>query len=141
MTLFRIDIDIRASPERVWAVLHDVERWHEWTPSVTSVERLDRGPFAVGSRARVQQPKLPPTIWEVTELEEPGGFTWIARSPGVRVTATHRIRATERGCHVQLSTRFDGMLGPFLGRLMRELNERYLRFEANGLKDRSENHL
>jgi hypothetical protein len=40
-----------------------------------------------------------------------------------------------------LSTRFDGLVGVFLGRLMRELNERYLRFEANGLKDRSENHL
>lgn len=140
MTKFSIDIEIRASPERVWAVLSDVERWHEWTPSVIRIERLDRGPLAVGSRARVHQPKLPVTDWEVTSLDEGKAFTWIAVNPGVRVIARHRIEPTERGSRVQLSTDFEGVLGGVVGRLTRELNERYLRFEANGLKDRSENH-
>ena len=140
MTTFSIDIDISASPERVWAVLSDVERWHEWTPSITRIERLDNGPLAPGSRARVHQPKLPVTDWEVTSLEEGKSFTWIAANPGVRVIAQHRIEPTERGSRVHLSTDFEGMLGGVVGRLTRDLNERYLRFEANGLKDRSENH-
>lgn len=140
MKTFSIDIDIRASPERVWAVLRDVERWYEWTPSVTSVQRLDSGSFSVGSRVRVQQPKLPSTDWQVTELEEGKSFTWVARSPGVRVTARHRIVPGDRGSRVTLSTQFEGVLGALIARLTREMNERYLRFEANGLKDRSENH-
>ena len=28
---FRISVDIAASPEVVWQVMRDAERWHEWT--------------------------------------------------------------------------------------------------------------
>src|SRR5688572_7852445 len=62
-------IEIDAPRKTVWAVMIDVERWPEWTPTTTSVELLDRGPFVVGSRARIRQPRLPVVIWTVTTLE------------------------------------------------------------------------
>ena len=137
MNHFSITVEIPAPPERVWAVLADIERWSEWTPTVTSIERLDRGPLAVGSRARIRQPRLPPATWQVSTLQPGRSFTWITRSPGVRVTGEHGVEPTARGTRVLLSLRFSGVLGPLVARLTRGLNQRYLALEAKGLSERS----
>jgi uncharacterized protein YndB with AHSA1/START domain len=137
MTDFSITFDLGAPPERVWAAMSDIERWPEWTPTVTRVERLDRGPLGVGSRVRILQPKLPPAVWEVTELDAGRSFTWVTRSPGVRVTAQHRVEPTPDGSRVTLSLAFSGLLGRVVARLTRSLNQRYLALEAEGLSRRA----
>ena len=43
----------RSRRDRVWAVMSDIERWHEWTASITGIQKLEPGPLAVGLRARV----------------------------------------------------------------------------------------
>ena len=138
MTEFSISVDIRAAPQRVWALISDIEGWPDWTPTVKSVERLDAGPLAVGSRARIRQPKLLPAVWQITSLENGSAFTWVTRSPGVSVTAHHSVEATTDGSRATLSLRFGGLLGPLVGWLTRRLNDRYLGLEAAGLKRRSE---
>ena len=69
-------IDVEAPVQQVWEVLREVELWPEWAPTVTSVRRLDDRPLAVGSRVRVEQPRIPPTEYVVTELEPSRSFTW-----------------------------------------------------------------
>jgi uncharacterized membrane protein len=133
-----ITVDIRATPQRVWAVLSDVEGWPEWTASVSSIERLDSGPLAVGSRARIRQPRLPPAEWRITSLDKGRGFTWVTRAPGILVTADHVVEARRNGSRATLSIEFEGLLGPLVGWLTRRLNDRYLGLEAAGLKRRSE---
>ncbi len=137
-TEFSVSVEVQAPPQRVWAVMHDIERWPEWTWTVRSVERLDAGPLAIGSRALIRQPKLIPARWEVTELDEGRSFTWITRSPGVRVTATHGVKASPSGSRATLSLRFSGLLGPLAARLTGRLTKRYLSVEAEGLRERSE---
>lgn len=137
MSRFSTTVDIAAAPERVWAVIADVERWPEWTPSVTRVERLDGGPLAVGSRVRIRQPKLLPVVWQVTELREGQGFIWVTRSPGVRVVARHSVEPAPGGARATLSVQFSGLLARIVARLTRGLNQRYLALEAEGLRGRS----
>ena len=138
MRTFTRSIDIAAAPEHVWAVMRDVERWHEWTPSITSITRLDAGPFGVGSRVLIRQPKLPPNYSKVTEFEPAKRFTWVSRSPGVVATARHLIAASGAGSRVTLSVHFGGTLGWFVAWMVSGLTERYIAMEAEGLKKRVE---
>lgn len=135
---YSVSIDIAAPPGRVWAVMSDVERWHEWTASITSVEKLEPGPLAVGLRARVLQPKLPPAVWTVSWVEPDAGFVWVSRAPGVHVTGRHLIATARRGSRVTLSVAYDGLFGVLIGRLAKSLTLRYIGLEAVGLQKRSE---
>jgi uncharacterized membrane protein len=137
-TNFNTAVDINASPQRIWSVMSDLEHWHEWTRSITSVKRLDSGPLAVGSKAVVTQPKLSPAEFTVTALEEDKGFTWETRSPGAVVVADHRIDVTNGGCRVTLSLKFSGLVGPSAAFMMRQTINEYLEMEAAGLKMRCE---
>jgi uncharacterized protein YndB with AHSA1/START domain len=135
---FTTSIDINASPERVWSIMGDVERWHEWTPSITSIQKMDAGPLTVGSSATVRQPKLPPAKWRVTQLDPQRGFTWISTGPGLLVTGRHIIERTSSGSRVTLAVEYSGALGPLLAWFTGSLNDRYIALEAAGLKRRSE---
>ncbi len=90
-------VQIDAPPEHVWAVMSDVERWPEWTTSVERAERLDEGALRVGSRARLKQPRFPPVVWEVTELEPGRSFSWTAKNVGVTSIGEHRIAPDPNG--------------------------------------------
>jgi uncharacterized membrane protein len=139
MTDFRIEVEIQAPPALVWEIIRDVERWPEWTPTVTIIRLLDRGPLTDGTRAIIRQPKLPPARWRVTELDESRRtFTWVSRGPGIRVIAQHWVEARGDGSRATLSLRFSGILAGLFAYLTRGLNDRYLALEAKGLKQRSE---
>ena len=135
---FEASIEITAPAQRVFDVYSDIERWPEWTDSVTTVERLDEGPLRVGSRARIRQPRLPTAEWEVTELAPGTFFTWVARGPGIVTTGSHIVAATDLEGQVTATASLQqaGPLGWVLGHLTRRLTERYLDMEVRGLKAR-----
>jgi hypothetical protein len=135
---FSVTVDIAAPPPVVWAVIRDVERWHEWTPSITGIQRHERGPLAVGSRATVRQPKLPTNNFIVTKLEEDRGFDWESRSPALRGIGHHWIEPVGGGSRVTLGVDFRGFLAPIVRRFYGGLTQRYIEIEAAGLKQRSE---
>ena len=127
-------IDIAAPPEAVWAVVEGVERWPSWTVTMTSVERLDSGPFRVGSRARVRQPRLLPATWTVTQHDPPHAFTWETTSPGLRMVAGHRVEAIPGGARVTLEVNSSGLLAALVDIVFGKLGTSYVETEAASLK-------
>lgn len=134
----RRTVTIAAPPERVWEVLFDVEHWPERIPTVDSVERLDDGPLAVGSRTRLRQPRLPTAVWTVTELTDGTSFTWGSRSPGVTIDASHLVEPDPDGSRLTLSVTVSGPLSAVGWLMTRSLTRQYVETEADSIKRAAE---
>jgi hypothetical protein len=74
----------------------------------------------------------------VTALDPGRRFTWKSGAPGMRVYATHGVSAIPEGARAALVLRYEGLIGRLFARLTRDITNRYLDFEASGLKRRSE---
>jgi uncharacterized membrane protein len=133
---FVVTRQVDAPVETVWDVLSDVTRWSEWTPTITSVEKLDDGPLRIGSRALVRQPRLRPAEWEVTALEEGRSFTWVAKAPGVATIGSHRVEPGASGTRVTLGIEQSGPLGVVAALVWGRLTQRYIETEAASLEAR-----
>src|SRR5262249_42610315 len=133
-----VSAEISRPSDLVWSVLVDVERWPEWTASITTLERLDRAAFGPGSCVRIRQPKLKTMVWRVTEFQQGRLFTWKAQSVGVAVIARHTIQPNEYGCTVTHTIEQEGWLVPLLRPFLIGLTKRYVHMEAQGLKNRCE---
>jgi uncharacterized membrane protein len=128
-------IDIAGPQEQVWAVMADVERWPEWTASVTGIERLDAGPLDVGSQARIRQPRLPTLVWTVTAVQTGRYFEWQNVRPGLTTVASHRVEGLAgNGTYVTLSFGWRGFLAPLIRLVYGKLSRRYVEVEAQSLK-------
>jgi uncharacterized protein YndB with AHSA1/START domain len=132
-------IDIDAPAAVVWEVFSDVERWPEWTASVTRLVALDGPGIAVGKRFEIKQPRMPKLVWQVTEVTPGAAWTWEQRSPGGLTVASHEVTPISDGrTRVRQWIDQGGPGGILVGLLMRRMTRRYLDLEATGLKARSE---
>src|SRR4029078_8194520 len=104
---------------------------------IISVKRLDDAPFAVGTKVLIRQPKLPPAKWTVTAIEPDRTFTWVSTAPGFKAVGEHSVKPTPTGSRATLSLQLHGLLGEAFGRFTKDITERYVAFEAHGLKARS----
>lgn len=130
---------VRATPDAIWSVLSDVERWPTWTPTIQHVEALTPGGLKIGARYRVVQPNLRPGIYEVTECKPHKVFTWVQKAPGATMIADHRFTASDaHGTEIELSFATEGLLGGILGRKYSKLISEYLATEARSLKEHCE---
>ena len=128
-------IEIAAPADRVWEVMSDVERWPDWTESVSGVELLDGGGLRPGQRARVRQPRLPVAIWTVQQVQPGRAFTWRSDATGLGSLGEHAVESLGAGSsRVLLRLTHSGALAGPARLVYGGLIRRYVRFEAEGLK-------
>src|SRR4029079_6690572 len=136
---FEQSIDIAAPRQRVWDVLSDLEAWPQRIDTVDVVELLTSGPVAVGTRLRMKQPKLPEGTWEVTVWDPPSYFEYRQRSSGVAIDAGHRVETLEGDrSRLRLTLEMRALLVPVVGLFYRDLTNRYMTLEAQGMKRAAE---
>ncbi|MDL5154438.1 SRPBCC family protein [Actinomycetospora termitidis] len=129
--------DIAAPLAEVWAVVEDVERWPEWTPTLRAATLLDPGPLRPGTRVRLDQPRLPTITWTVERVDEGRGFSWVSGGRLALSRGDHRLTATDSGTRVDLTFEQHGIAAVF-GALTASMTRRYVETEAESLRRRCE---
>jgi len=136
---FEKSIDIDAPQQRVWQVLSDVEAWPQRIETVDTVELLTPAPIASGSRVRLKQPKLPEGTWDITVWDAPSYFEWTQKMTGATSVAGHRVEALEEGrARLTLTLEMRGFLIAIIGVFYKDLTNRYMNLEAEGMKRAAE---
>jgi uncharacterized protein YndB with AHSA1/START domain len=95
--------DFAASPERIWAVISDIESAPQWVPDMLSSRRVDSGPLGKGSRfeqvMRVQGRRVTATV-EIVEYAEGKTMAHTGQGGPVKFGGRFELTPTESGCSV-----------------------------------------
>lgn len=138
---FEKSIEVDAPPQRLWDVLTDIDAWPQHMETVESVELLTPAPMTMSSRVRLKQPKLGEGTWLVTAWEPPSFFEWTQKQTGATSVAGHRVDSVGEGrSRLTLTLELRGFLIPVFGRLYKDLTNRYMTLEAEGMKRAAESH-
>ena len=131
-------VEIRASPEKVRAVLEDVEGWPKWQPGMKKVSKITPGPLRQGSRVRI---KFSVGFLTMTSTKEyvltPGGamvFRGLGFPPGV--SQTFRLEPVNARTNVAVVDEEPGWYARPLRGTLERLNQSALQ----ALKKRVESH-
>jgi hypothetical protein len=120
-------------------VLSDLEAWPQRIETVDTAELLTPAPITTGSRVRLKQPKLPEGIWDVTVWDAPSYFEWTQKTSGVTSVAGHRVDPLGQDrARLTLTLEMRGLLIPIIGLFYRDLTNRYMTLEAEGMKRAAE---
>ena len=131
-------ITVDASPDTVWGITIDVERWPEWSPNIERVKRLDAGRFDVGSKALIKQLGLPEATWQVSSMTSGKAFTWDTRVRGITMIGSHLVEPVAGGTRSILGLELKGFVAWTLWPLLRRSIGSALDTENKGLKSACE---
>ena len=97
---------IPAPPSEVFAYLADLDNLAEWQSGIVSAERVDSGPMAVGSSARVTRELMGQRLavpLMVTDYEAPNRLGIASEVSGVKAAAMLDLAAADDGATTDLA--------------------------------------
>ncbi|MFI1829816.1 SRPBCC family protein [Streptomyces sp. NPDC020412] len=83
---YRTETVIDAPLHAIWKLQTDVERWPSWQQHVTSMDRLDNGPFRTGTAFRWTTPVPPNPVTPTPSLDITSTVEQVKRNSCIRWT-------------------------------------------------------
>ena len=141
MKLLETEIQIKASPEKVWSILTNLDQYTDWNPFIKKAV----GKCQVGEKLEVcisppngKEMIFKPTVKSVIENSE---FSWLGRFllPGI-FDGKHifTITKNENGCLFVQKEEFSGLLVPLMWSSLEKSTREGFELMNNALKQRAE---
>jgi hypothetical protein len=99
------EIDIAATPDAVWSILTDIDRWSTWNRAVSRA-RLD-GAFVPGATFHWIS-RTASIVSTLQDVERPRRVSWTRESFAMSAVHVWTLEATGTGVRVRTSESFDG---------------------------------
>jgi carbon monoxide dehydrogenase subunit G len=110
---FSSSIDIDAPANKVWALVHRLEEWPRWMPSIKKIEKVSDSPLSVGSQLSVtaKVSRLTVTLlMTVTEFVQERSVVMQGKSLGTKLTRFYRLEPIDGGTKVTIGGEVSGLL-------------------------------
>ncbi|MFK7994891.1 MAG: SRPBCC family protein [Granulosicoccus sp.] len=143
MQTIKTEIEIQAPPDKVWGILSDVGKWHEWSPTINASE----GKAAVGSTVTItmmskEAGKDGPTYSpKILSMDAPTYFHWRAHMIAGFIFTNDKIielTETELGTKVTHKETFKGLMAALMKGQMDKGVSPMLTMMNDALKELSE---
>jgi uncharacterized protein YndB with AHSA1/START domain len=130
-------IQIAATPERVWDLLSNIDRWPTWNALVQSA--VLSGPLRPGSvfKWKSKGMAIMSTLQEVTPNQR---LSWTGRAFGTRAIHTWEIEEADRGVVLRTEESFDGWLPKLMPKTMQRTLDETLPSWLKAIKSEVERH-
>ncbi len=137
MLAYEASVDIKASPEIVWGLITDAEKFTNWDPDVTRIE----GQIVHNQKVTVYTKVSPDRAFPVTvaEFVPNQKMVWASGMPLGMFKGQRTFTLTQQGDTTRYHVReeFTGWLLPIIGRTIPDLSEAFQR-HADALKATAE---
>ncbi len=132
---------IKATPDRVWAVMVDIRRWPEWNRACIRVGDFQGKPSTVGFRFSMvlRMAKAPvPFHPAVTEVDAPRKIVWSSTQASVTGERTFTLERIDDGTLITDTKRFTSPVLPLRAFYPRPVIARMSRTWLTSLKAEAE---
>jgi len=110
---FSSSIDIDAPANKVWALVHRLEEWPRWMPSIKKIEKVSASPLSVGSQLSVTAKVSMITVtllMTVTEFVQERSVVMQGKSLGTKLTRFYRLEPLDGRTKVTIGGEVSGLL-------------------------------
>ena len=109
---FSSSVEISAPPERVFALVDNLEEWPQWIPSIKRIEKVSEGPLSEGSQIRVTAKSgiTVTLLMTITEFIPGRSGVMQGKVLGTRMTRYYSFEPTERGTKLTAGGEVSGLL-------------------------------
>jgi len=109
---FSSSVVINATPEKVFALVDNLEEWPQWIPSIKRIEKLSDGPLKEGSQIRVTAKSgvTVKLLMTITEFVPGQRGVMQGKVLGVRMTRYYTFESVEGGTKLTAGGEVSGIL-------------------------------